>query len=342
MNTRIFLALSIGLILSISDLFSQGFKYSIPGLDTLEQGFIIQGGASTVLRDGQTEIITNASLISYQVQAHQNGDNSPIIDRFRTTQFVTDLFAFHGFSTSGRFDLGVQIRYLRSRLDNSATSSPLKVFESEGDFSSVDPEVDPSGKLDNSFGAVAYAGPRFRFKPLLRRPEWVINGGFLFKTVDDEQEQNVLAADRNIFELGSTFYQSISSNVLYFLSGNFQVFLPGDEPDAIFINQDRDKALYNTNVAAYIIYRTNNRKWSIFPGLSYGVSFKPSEFDENNLIRTQDFLFAFGGIQYAQNNRLNIFASAGFPLQIDVKNPLVQITRQSYSLVSLGFRLGFL
>ena len=107
---------------------AQRRRYVVPGLDTLEQTFIVRGGSSTVLQNGQAEVIWNNSLISHWMAFHQDDKNSPILDRFRRTQFTSDILGYYGISQSGRWDIGLQLKYVRTRLDNAASSSMFKVF----------------------------------------------------------------------------------------------------------------------------------------------------------------------------------------------------------------------
>jgi hypothetical protein len=126
-------AISLLLLVSCSlfttDAFSQNkFRYSIPGLDSLEESFIVNGGATTVLSSGEVEVIWNNTLASYWIGLHENGPDSPIFDRIRQTQFISDLYAFYGVSASGSWDIGLNLRYMRARKDNAASSSMFRVF----------------------------------------------------------------------------------------------------------------------------------------------------------------------------------------------------------------------
>ena len=320
--------LVITLTFSLLPLFAQKFKYSIPGLDTI-QTFIVSGGSSTVLRNGQAEVISNSILNSYRLNFHQNGENSPILDRFRRSQFISDLFVFYGVSPSGRWDAGLQIKYGRSRLDNAASSSIFKVFEGT---SSEDESDDPNAFIDQTFGNVANIGLRFRVMPITSVPQLVINGGYLFSSVKDETEQVQLGADRDAFDIGITYFREINVNTFYFFGANGQVFLP---------NSIVDEALYNTGASFFLVQRTTNQRFTFYPGLAYQISFKPSVLDSNpDLIKVVDFLFAYAGAQYAPNRKFNIFVNAGLPLIVNTTNPQQIIDRPSYSLISLGFRVG--
>ncbi len=311
---------------------AQKFKYSIPGLDTIQSSFIVGGGASAVLRSGEAEIISSNTLASYWIAFHANGENSPVLDRLRNTQFTSDNTAFYSVSPTGRVDIGLQLRYARVRLDNAASSSMLKVFEGKDKRTSQSTApFDDVVKLDQSYGRLANVGLRFRFKPIIKSPELVINGGYTIATVKNKAEQKQLNADRDMFDLGATYYQNISNNVYYFFGASIRTFLPSSVTN---------ESLFNTNVNFFLIQRSKNKKFTFYPGISYSLSFKPATYDDNPLIRTADFLFAIGGVQYAINNDYNIFATAGFPLIVNITQPQQEIVRESYSLLSLGFRVG--
>ncbi|MDX1938936.1 MAG: hypothetical protein SFU99_00200, partial [Saprospiraceae bacterium] len=81
--------------------------------------------------------------------------------------------------------------------------------------------------------------------------------------------------------------------------------------------------------------------FTFYPGLSYGLNFKPAEFGDRSLVRTQEFLFAYAGIQYAPNFKYNVFLTGGIPLIFEVESFQQEIVRESYSILSLGVRAGF-
>ncbi|MCB0670091.1 MAG: hypothetical protein KDC80_29895 [Saprospiraceae bacterium] len=309
---------------------AQKFRYSIPGLDTLQESFIISGAASAVLREGQAEVIFNNNLVSYWIAFHENGKDSPILDRLRNSLFMSELSGYYGVSNSGRFDVGIQVGYSRTRLDNSSSSSPFRVFRSsdetaleEGGISQV--------QFDNSFGGLAYAGVRFRFKPIAYEPGFLLTGGYSVSTFNKENRQVQLGADRDFFDLGASYYKSVTQNVFYFFSGNLRGYLPSDVTD---------QSLYNSSFNFFLIHRTNNQKLTFYPGISYNLAFKPSTYDSHPFIKSTEFLFAYGGIQYSFNRKVNVFLTMGIPLFINIVNPLQDIVRESYSITVLGARIG--
>lgn len=333
-NSRCSLVLLCFFLVFCTGARAQKFKYSIPGLDSLDQPFILNGTASTVLRSGQAEIIWNNTLASYWLAYHQNGTNSPILDRFRQTQFLADLYGFYGISGSGRWDIGVQLKYVRTRLDNAASSSMFRVFDGQADplDETGNDLSSPTPVLDNSLGGLTNIGLRFRFTPIKWHPQLVLNGGYAFSVIKDQTKQALLLADRDMLDLGATYYREINRSTFFFFGGSASVFFPSDV---------RNEYLFRTSLSYAIVLRTNNNKFNFYPSLAYGMDFKPSQFDRRALVKTIDFLFAYGSVQYVPNQQFNVFLTAGLPLLIDLKNPQLEIVRNSYSILALGSRFGF-
>ena len=318
---------------SLQKISAQKFRYSIPGLDTLQKNFIVGGGASTVLQAGQGEIILNNGLASYWMAIHENGDDSPVLDRFRNTIFLTDLYGFFGLSQNGKIDAGLQLRYARTRFDNSAISSPFEVFEkTKSDPLLRAPTDDGQIIVDSSFGSISLVGLRLRYKPFLRVPELVINGGISLSMVRNERLRKQLDADADVLDVGATYYHRVSSRVYYFGGGTMQVFLP---------TLERQNTQYQSTLNLFLIHRSRNQKLSFLPGLNYSIRFRKSVFDEHALIKSSDFLFAMLGIQYSLNQDFILFGYGGFPLIANSIPPQLEIVRNSYSLFTFGVRGAF-
>lgn len=330
-KTAHYWCLIIGVFLfGITSLQAQKFKYNIPGIDSLEETFIVSGASSTLLKSGEAEVIMNTTLSSYQIAIHQSTENSPVIDRLRQTQFIADVFGYYGVSPSGQWDIGLQLRYSRYRTDRAAASSPFRVFQSEQDLI----EENPSTFLDNSLGALTNIGIRARVKPLRQDPRLVLNGGFALKTVTGETKAQRIGADRNFADIGASYYMALNTNAYYFVGLSGLVYFPSPNVN--------DQALYNTSANFFLIQRTNNRKFTFYPGLVYSRSFKPSQtnFQTHALIKTTEFLLAYGGVQYAPNSQYNFFLLGGFPFISESTNPQQTIIRESYSTFTIGFRAG--
>ncbi len=325
-----FIALLLCLFI-VNQLEAQRFKYSLPGLDTLQQNFVIGGASTSLMTLGETEYILNNQLTSYWIAFHEQGENSPVLDRFRRTQFETQLTGFFGVSSSGMFDLGIQLRYSRSRIGQQASESIFKVFS--GDDTEVNqPQFDPENVFDRNFSGLTYVGLRLRFKPIVDHPELLLNGGYMRATVKEEFDQTQLAADRDIADIGVTYYKSITPSIYYFASADFRALLPSSV---------KDEFLFNSTLSFFAIHRAFGNRLTIYPGLAYSINFKPSEFDDNSLIKVADFLFALGGVQYTFSPVFNVFLTGGLPLTLKVTHPNQKIVRASYSTFALGFNGRF-
>lgn len=312
---------------TITTLAAQKFRYSIPGLDSLET-FIVGGGSSSTLPSGKAEAIFSNTLVSNWIAIHEKDQNSPITDRFRQTQFNSEVYGFYGISQSGKWDLGVHLKYTRTRLDNAARSSMFRVFRSDNNTELAGADQNTT-VFDESLSGLAYVGLRFRIRPFSKVPALVINGGYDVSTVKNPIEQRQLSADRDMADIGITYYKEITPRIFYFFGASANALLPSTV---------RDEYLYGANLNFFLIHRSANRKLTFYPGLGYGLAFKPSQFDRNALIKTVDYLFAYGGLQYALAAKISLFATGGFPVSIDLKNPQQEIVRKSYSILALGGR----
>ena len=176
---------------------------------------------------------------------------------------------------------------------------------------------------------------RFRFKPIPFRPELVVGGGYAVTTVKDPTAQTQLSADRDIADLGVTYYQKMTDNIYYFAGALLRTFFPGPVKVDYF---------FDANFNFFIIHRTNNRKFSFYPGLSYGLGFKPSDprFDNPLLIKTIEQLFAFAGAQYAPNRQFNFFYYRWISFKHRLKKPSVGDRKGVLLYFSLGSQSGVL
>jgi len=242
---------------------------------------------------------------------------------------MSEISGYYGVSSSGRFDIGLQAGYARTRLDNSASSSPLRVFRKTGE--NIADEVFTQVRFDDSFGGLAYVGARFRFKPIAYEPGFLLTGGYSVALIQNEDQQVQLGADRDFFDLGASYYKSVTSNVYYFFSSSLRGYLPSDVTD---------QSLYNASFNFFLIHRTNNQKLTFYPGISYNLGFKPAIYDSHPFIKSTEFLFAYGGIQYSFDRKINVFFTMGLPLFLNIVNPLQDIVRESYSAAVLGARVG--
>ena len=78
-----------------------------------------------------TEVILNTSMVT--TNSMFDTDRNKFDYNFRSTTSITTLQMTHGISSSGRFNLGLDVSYRIRRVDGDPESSPFKVFSSDGD-----------------------------------------------------------------------------------------------------------------------------------------------------------------------------------------------------------------
>lgn len=293
-------------------------------LDTLDQNLFLVGIAANILPDDRIELLQYSTLNSFWLAFHQFGDGSPVLDRFRSTTFISSLEAYYGVSGSQRWDIGLRLRYMRTRLDNDARSPLTEVFRSSAD-------VPPPDGRDHNFSGLVGAGLRVRIMPISSIPSLTINAGYSISNVKSEVEREALHAERDIADLAVTYYTDISPNVYYYFIATAAAYLP-----AKMVNE---QALYAASGNFFLVHISTSRKWVFYPGLSYNITFKPPQLRDDWLIRQDDLLLAMAGMQFQPTTSFHINASIGYPLFINNTNPNFKQVRSSYSLWNLGFRL---
>ncbi len=299
----------------------QGQEFYRP-LDTLNTSFFISGIAANILPKDRVEILAYSSLNSFWLAIHESVEESPVRDRLRATRFTTNVEGYFGFSNSQRWDLGLRLQYARYRLDNEARSSPFRVFEN---FET--PAVENG--LDQNYQALTGIGVRARFMPIASVPALTLNGGYTVASVKSEEKQQRLNAQRDIFDLGAAYFLEMNANTYYYFLANTSVFLPSE-----ILNE----ALYNSSVSFFLVQMAFGQKFVFYPGLSYNLTYKSPAYGNQFLVRTNDQLLAFAGIQYQPGSNFNVNMSLAYPLFWNDSNLLVEQVRESYTLVSLGLR----
>lgn len=298
------------------------------GLETLDESFFVGGLSATILDPGKVEVNFYTSMFSSWLAIHESVIESPVRDRLRLSEFTGNLEAYYGLSADGRWDLGIRFRHGRRRLDNSAQSSPFKVFQS----SRGSDEADNIG-VDKTYAGLKEFGLRFRLMPFKNIPELTLNAGYSLSPIKSEEDQEFLVADRNTIDFNLSYYISLnkSATSYYYFILNGLAYLP---------SATNDEALYNSSASFYIVQRLGAR-FVLFPGISYNITFKPPSVSDQALIRTNEQILGLLGLQYQPSANFSLNVSAALPLLMESSNLLVQQVRESYSFVSLGGRFLF-
>lgn len=298
-------------------------------LELIEEEALFIGGLSTnVLTQGSVEVNFFTSLFSNQITLHESAlSESAVRDRFRLTDFTTNVDVYLGVTRNGRFDLGARFKYARRRIDNNARISPFEVFNSGN------PEA--AFGRDQTFSGLREVGLRFRLIPIESIPDLTITGGYAFSPRNGEQEDvRSLGADRDLIDLNISYIATLNSNAYYYFIVN------GTAAPSSFISISQEW-LYNTNFSFLVVQLFANRKIALYPGISYNIGFKPPFRGDKALIKTNDQVVATLGVQYQASNKFSINVSTALPLLLETTNKLFQPVRESFSFVSIGGRVTF-
>ncbi len=304
--------------------FGQDDKIGLELLD--EESFFFAGLSPSVLVRGKVEVNFYSSIFSNWLAVHESVIDSPIRDRLRLSEFLANAEVYYGTSASGRWDVGTRFRYARRRLDNSAQSSPFKVFEkSESEAENA--------VVDKTYSGLREIGIRFRMVPFQNIPALTLNGGYSFSPIKSEEDQKNLAADRNSFDLNVAYYIELNNNAYYYFIANGIAF----HPSAV-----NEEWLYNTTGSFFLVQMIANRKLAIYPGLSYAIAFKPpSAVSDHSLVKTNEQLLGILGLQFQPSGSFSLSLSGAIPLILESANLLVRPVKESYSFVSIGGRFLF-
>ena len=298
------------------------------GLELLEEeSFFFSGISPSVLVRGKAEVNFYSSLFSTWLAVHESFIESPVRDRLRLSEFLTNAEIYYGVSISGRWDLGARFRYARRRLDNSAQSSPFKVFKTE--------ESEAANMIvDKTYSGLREIGVRLRVVPFESVPALTLNAGYSFSPVKSEEDQKNLVADRNSFDLNIAYYVGLNNNAYYYFIANGTAF----HPSAV-----NEEWLYSTTGSFFIVQMLANRKLAIYPGLSYTIAFKPpfNTSSDYSLVKTNEQVLGILGVQFQPFNSLSLNVSGAIPLILENSNLLIRQVKESYSFVSVGGRFLF-
>ncbi len=306
------------------------------GLKTLDESFFVGGLSATILDRGQIEVNANASLFSAWQAVHQSIIESPVVDRLRFTDFTANVEAYYGFSYSGRWDLGIRLRYARSRLDHAARSSPFKVFGSDN--------ADGDCGTNITYQGLRAIGLRFRVMPLVSVPELTITGGYSFASIKSDTVAFFLNADRNNFDLNATYYIPLNENnsSFYYFIANGNAYQPGIDSDhRCLATVSNDTWRFDASGSFFIVQRLG--RLMLYPGITYTINFKPParEGSDKALIKTSEQVLGILGVQYQIGETINVNLSGAIPFLLESSNLQTELVRTSYSFVSLGGRVVF-
>jgi hypothetical protein len=279
-----------------------------------EPPFVFGNVSPVILAPGKIEASNLAVLSSYWL-TNQFGNR--ILDRYRVSRFDDFINLSYGVSADSRWDIGLQLRYARLRLDQNARSSPFKVFGS-----------DETTGFNTS--GLASVGLRIRAQPIAAWKGFTIQNTLSYPLLKKNEEKSILQADRWQNDLILTQLAALSPSSFLFFQGRYTLQLA---------NETNPLTNHFPGIAVFYIQALLDRKLFVYPGLNAVGSY--TQYTRGGRwSNTGQFLFAGIGLQYQLADQLAVFSYAQVPWYYHSGNELfTRLIRNSYSDFSLGIRL---
>lgn len=299
-------------------LFFQNALYAQVGLsDRGDKANFYTGISPVILPKDGIEVNFLNSMTSFWVAATQidfaNG-SSRVANRYRFTRLQHLLRVNYGFSSSNRWDLGAELLYTHSRLDDEARSSPFRVL---GDGTG-------SG---NSYRGVSQLGMRFRFMPFGEVRELTVQAMAHFPINPKDSLRQQLGAQRVQVGLLATFYQQFNSRTYYFLQADWRTHLANDE---------LDKTTHTPSASGFLVFDVWEG-WYVFPGITYAPTFQ--KLTGGSFRRVNQQLLGSLGVLFQPAENFGIMLNWQVPFILESGSRYAEWVRESFTGATLGIRV---
>jgi len=201
--------------------------------------------SSVMMPKSYTEVILYNSLLTTNKFFDSDGDLKSFPGR--SSYFFNTLQITHGISSSGRFNVGIDISYRTGRSDSDPESSPMKVFGNSSDG------------LINYERAFTSIGLRARYVPFAKIPNLVVQHTFYVPISAESQESNFLGDGRYALNSQLLYNQLLGRKM--FLFGQLDLFVRLKEG-----NQETDYTVPLNIFATYLLTK------NLFPFVQLGTS----------------------------------------------------------------------
>jgi hypothetical protein len=271
LNRKLLLLIAVLLLVVATSLAQTQRKHMY---DSLLVGDRITPAVSSVMMPkSYTEIILSNSLLSTNSVFSANGESINLNNRF--SYLINTLQVTHGVTSSGRFNVGLDLSYRTGRADADPESSPMKVFGNSS-----------TGLIE--YGrALTSVGIRARYVPTRNR-NFVIQHTFLVP----------IGSSNTVGEfLGDNRY-ALNTQFLYTQLLGRKVFLFGQTDVFIRLKDDQHDTDFTVPVNVYCTYLVNRH---LFPFVQLGMV------NSWDTVTRQSFSYG-AGLQYQFNTMFNINA----------------------------------
>ncbi len=291
---------------------------ALPSLDSLPTLFL--GSLSPVVLDKDGVEVNNFnSLTSFWLAVQETPpelSGAAVTNRYRSTYFINYVRVSYGFSYSKRWDLGAEFRFARQRLDDDATNSPLKIFDSDSPSSTT-------------YSGLTMVGARVRYMPFRSVPELTLQGALTFPVAKQEMK-DALKLDRTEFDFGATYYKDLNKSIYYFLQSNWMMR---------FAKAEDERTTHLWSASAFLVKSLFYHRVYLYPGLTYAGLFQ--NFSESGFSQVNYQVLGGLGMQYQPVRIFSISIYGQIPFILESGSDTTEWVRESYSSWTLGLLFRF-
>ena len=239
-----------------------------------------------------------------------------VANRYRFSRSQHLVRVTYGFSSSNKWDLGVEGQYTRSRIDDAARSSPLKVLGN-----------DTQG--GTTFEGVSLLGVRLRVMPFESAPELTTQLTTHFPIHKDEATRAQLGAQRAQVGLTATYYNNFNQHTFYFLQGDWRTRIA---------NSELDKTTHTPSISGFLVFGTWGELFYFFPGLTYAPTLQQLRSGGSLRKVNEQLLGSIGGM-YQPAESFGLMLNFQLPFILDSGSANTEWVRESFTSVTLGMRI---
>ncbi len=278
------------------------------------------GISPILLERNASEVTLMNSMSSFWLAIHKYDPTlqiAQIQDRQRFTRTEHLLRLTYGFSKNKNWDLGAELKFANARLDDAARSSPFLVFNKQAEKSTE------NFVNNNSYHGLSSIGLRLRFMPINSIPELTLQATYQRPVARTAAERYAFGSQRTQAGLTATYFIQSGENIYYFFQADWATLLKSD---------DNHFNGHIPSISTFVVVRTWENQWFIYPGLTYSMSLSGSFY------RLQQQLFGSLGVFYQPSPKFSLLLNWQTPFVLQSGSRSVDFVKESYTGFTIGIR----
>jgi hypothetical protein len=281
------------------------------------------GISPVILNKSQTDINLSNTLTSFWLTSTQyipSVDAYRIADRKRYSRFDQLLRVTYGFSENKRWDLGLELRFAHTRLDEAARSSPFRVLQGIKSDTST-------GRSYHGFGLMGLRARAMLFKNI---PELTIQGSVHYPMARSPESSRKLGYPQTQAGLGASYFIQSGSNTFYFIQADWTTRFQAELENVGFFATN-----HIISGSTFMVVKIWEDSWYVFPSISYNVL---GRIDKGNFRRLNQQLLGGLGLFFQPSPQFSILINANLPFLLSSGSNLITYDKETFTGITIGLR----